>query len=145
MGSVQSWSSSTSFLCEFNLTENTTHMGLIVGDWICSVIIKTPMAPGPWTLITYSAWLVLFYPCFLSTDSICFALSADVTAGFSLCLILLWVYLPPNGVSKLTLGSTALEEFVAKKGLKVRASLICKWFLPGTICLSRCSHTQMLK
>ena len=33
----------------------TTHMSLIVGDWICSLIIKIMMEPDPWTLLTYSA------------------------------------------------------------------------------------------
>ena len=48
------------FLLNMNINYSscfwTTHMGLSVVDWICSVIIKTRMEPGPWTLITYSAW-----------------------------------------------------------------------------------------
>ena len=39
----------------------TTHMSLIVGDWICSVIIKTTMEIGPWTLITYSAYVLIIW------------------------------------------------------------------------------------
>ena len=90
----------------------TTNMSLIFSDWICSVIIKNTMELAPWTLITYSAYVLISWtlaigyslhgmwcnskplsinalPCFysglFSTDTICFALWADVTAGFSLC------------------------------------------------------------
>ena len=117
----------------------TTHMSLIVGDWICSVIMKTTMELGPWTLITYSAYVLiiwhslygmwcnskplamicLFYSGFFSTDIICFALWADVTAGFSLCSESTCMH--PYGVSKLTLDSTALEEFVVKQGWRLWA------------------------
>ena len=37
----------------------TTHLSLIVCDWICSIIIKITMEPGPWTLITYSAYVLI--------------------------------------------------------------------------------------
>ena len=37
----------------------TTHMSLIVGDWICSVINKTTMEPGPWTLVTCSTYVLI--------------------------------------------------------------------------------------
>ena len=86
------------------------HTSLIFGDWICNVIIKTTMEPGPWTLIIYSAYVLItwthamwhsFYGMWCNSkplSMICLVFTqassvltsvlvlwANVIAGFSIC------------------------------------------------------------
>ena len=44
---------------DYDSCPGTSRMSLIVCDWIYSVIIKTMMKPGPWTIITYSTYVLI--------------------------------------------------------------------------------------
>ena len=101
----------------------TAYMSLIVDDGICSIIIKTTMEPGPWTLITYSAHVLICwtqamgYPlCGMWCNSkplsmIClvllrlrqywYNLFRAVGRRYCRLFFVFWIYLPPYGVSKL--------------------------------------------
>ena len=150
---------------DYNCCPGTTHMSHIVHDRICSVISKTTMEPSPWTLTTYSVYVFISWTqsmwhslydvrcnseslsmfCLVFTQASSVLISSvshcrQTTVGFWF-----WISKPPYGVIKLTLGSIASEEYVVKEYWRAWAKLITKWFLPGVICLSRCSHTQTLK
>ena len=125
--------------CNKSGCHGTTQMSLIVGDWMCSVIIKITMEPG-----TYSAYVLIswtqaiwhslfglwcnnkppandsscFYPGFVRTHIICH-LWADITVGLSVGLSICSESTCLH--SKFTLGSSVLEEFVVKEGWRVQA------------------------
>ena len=120
-----------------------THISLIVGDWNCSVFMKTSMEPGPWTLITYSAYVLVSWtqamwhslcgmwrnskP--LSMLSLVFTQASPVLISYVSCwgrrycwlFYMFFIYLPLYSVSKLTLGSTGLKEFVVKEDWRLWA------------------------